>query len=92
MRRDIEQQCRGRQLVQGQRYRVSIEFIGNWDTKDGLPRRRDVHNLPSKLIDVLAASLGVDDSQFTQWEFKAIHTERHEYVLLKITDCPRLRA
>lgn len=63
-----------------------MQFYGNWDTASGGIRRRDVHNLPSKLIDVLAECLGVDDSQFRKWTFEAVHKEGPEYVYLTITE------
>ncbi len=91
-RRDILQQCRGRKLVGGRHYKVVMTFYGRWLTQDGLPRRRDVHNLPSKLIDVLAACLGVDDGVFARWEFEPVHTERSEYVTVEITDFRLRRA
>jgi hypothetical protein len=91
-RRQIAAACRGRALAKGQRYFVTMMFYGNWDTLDGGIRRRDVHNLPSKLIDVLATCLGVDDSQFRKWAFEAIHKDGPEHVHITITDYRPRRA
>lgn len=82
----IKAACRGRKLIKGQRYSVVMQFYGNWDTQDGGIRRRDVHNLPSKLIDVLAECLGVDDSQFRKWAFEAIQKVGSEYAYITITE------
>lgn len=61
-----------RQIVD-QPLRLSLHFAGNWETKDGQPRKRDVSNVQKGLEDVLADFLGVDD----KWFYEVHATKRH---------------
>lgn len=61
-----------RQIVE-QPLRLTLHFAGNWETKDGQPRKRDVGNAEKSLSDVLAAFLGVDD----RWFYEIHATKRH---------------
>lgn len=61
-----------RQIV-AQPLRLSLHFAGNWETKDGQPRKRDVGNAEKSVSDVLADFLGVDD----KWFYELHVTKRH---------------
>lgn len=84
-RRDVAAQCRGAKLQRKRRYALKITFYGHWDNKDGSPYKRDTHNFWSKLADVLADCLGIDDSQFRPQVLDCVHKEGKEHVVVEIS-------
>lgn len=67
------------------RHPLTLTFYGNWDNADKSPRRRDAHNFASKLLDVLADALCIDDSQFRPLTIDAVHKSGNEYVVAVIS-------
>lgn len=61
-----------RQIVE-QPLSLTLHFAGNWETKDGQPRKRDVGNAEKSVSDVLAVFMGVDD----RWLYEIHATKRH---------------
>lgn len=86
-RKKISAQCRGAKLDRKNRYAIEMFFHANWDNQDGTPKRRDVHNYISKLADVLAAAVQIDDSQFVSWKIEQVQDTENEFADVTIRDC-----
>lgn len=61
-----------RQIVE-QPLRLSLHFAGNWETKDGQPRKRDTSGAIKAAEDTISDFLGVDD----RWFYELHVTKRH---------------
>lgn len=61
-----------RRIMQRTRYAMQIELRGNWDQKNGDPRKRDSDSPLIPLRDAIAQAAGTDDCWFRDFSVKVI--------------------
>ena len=64
---------------------ISVEYHGNWHTKEGKVRKADGMNLDKLLYDAISERLGIDDSCFFKWGGEKIQSPTN-YCMVKIKE------